>query len=31
LRSRIEDDPRNPQRVVTVWGVGYRFDLGPAT
>jgi DNA-binding response OmpR family regulator len=30
LRSRIEDDPRNPQRVVTVWGVGYRFDLEPA-
>jgi DNA-binding response OmpR family regulator len=29
LRSRIEDDPRNPQRVVTVWGVGYRFDLDP--
>ena len=31
LRSRIEDDPRNPQRVVTVWGVGYRFDLEPAS
>jgi len=31
LRSRIEDDPRDPQRVVTVWGVGYRFDLEPAT
>jgi len=29
LRSRIEDDPRNPQRVVTVWGVGYRFDVEP--
>ena len=29
LRSRIEDDPRNPRRVVTVWGVGYRFDLDP--
>jgi DNA-binding response OmpR family regulator len=29
LRSRIEDDPRNPVRVVTVWGVGYRFDLEP--
>lgn len=26
LRSRIEDDPRNPRRVVTVWGVGYRFE-----
>jgi len=31
LRGRIEDDPRDPQRVVTVWGVGYRFDLEPAT
>jgi DNA-binding response OmpR family regulator len=30
LRSRIEDDPRNPQRVVTVWGVGYRFEPEPA-
>ncbi|EHR72037.1 response regulator with CheY-like receiver domain and winged-helix DNA-binding domain [Burkholderiales bacterium JOSHI_001] len=29
LRSRIEDDPRNPRRVVTVWGVGYRFDPEP--
>jgi DNA-binding response OmpR family regulator len=26
LRSRIEDDPRDPRRIVTVWGVGYRFD-----
>lgn len=31
LRNRIEDDPREPRRVVTVWGVGYRFDLEPAT
>ena len=30
LRSRVEDDPRNPRRVVTVWGVGYRFDVEPA-
>ncbi len=29
LRSRIEDDPRNPKRVVTVWGVGYRLDVDP--
>ena len=26
LRSRIEDDPRDPRRIVTVWGIGYRFD-----
>ena len=31
LRSRIEDDPREPRRVVTVWGVGYRFDPEPTT
>ena len=29
LRSRIEDQPREPRRVVTVWGVGYRFDPDP--
>jgi DNA-binding response OmpR family regulator len=26
LREKIEDDPANPKRIVTVWGVGYRFD-----
>ncbi len=26
LRSKIEDDPREPRRIVTVWGVGYRFE-----
>ena len=26
LRTKIEDDPRLPRRIVTVWGVGYRFD-----
>jgi DNA-binding response OmpR family regulator len=26
LRTKIEDDPRQPQRIVTVWGVGYRFE-----
>ena len=25
LRGKIEDDPSNPTRVETVWGVGYRF------
>lgn len=25
LREKIEDDPRHPERIVTVWGVGYRF------
>jgi DNA-binding response OmpR family regulator len=26
LRTKIEDDPRDPRRIVTVWGVGYRMD-----
>ena len=26
LRNKIEDDPRTPRRIVTVWGLGYRFD-----
>jgi DNA-binding response OmpR family regulator len=26
LRSKIEPDPANPSRIVTVRGVGYRFD-----
>jgi two-component system, OmpR family, response regulator ResD len=26
LREKIEDDPSDPRRLVTVWGVGYRFD-----
>lgn len=29
LRCKIEDDPRAPLHIVTVWGVGYRFDLQP--
>lgn len=30
LRTKIEDDPRDPRRIVTVWGVGYRFEETPA-
>ncbi|MDT0165752.1 response regulator transcription factor [Actinotalea sp. AC32] len=26
LREKIEDDPSDPRRIVTVWRVGYRFD-----
>ena len=25
LRNKIEDDPRKPQTVVTVWGIGYKL------
>jgi two-component system response regulator ResD len=26
LREKIEDDPSQPRHLVTVWGVGYRFE-----
>ena len=26
LREKIEEDPANPRSIVTVWGVGYRFE-----
>jgi DNA-binding response OmpR family regulator len=26
LREKIETDPTTPQRIVTVWGIGYRFE-----
>lgn len=25
LRNKIEDDPRNPRLVLTVWGIGYKL------
>lgn len=30
LREKIEEDPGNPTVLVTVWGVGYRLELGSA-
>ena len=27
LREKIEDDPAAPTRIVTVWGVGYRYEV----
>jgi DNA-binding response OmpR family regulator len=26
LRMKIEDDPANPEYLLTVWGIGYRFN-----
>ncbi len=26
LRKKIEDDPSNPKRLVTVWGMGYKWN-----
>ncbi len=26
LREKLEDDPTHPRRLVTVWGVGYRWE-----
>jgi two-component system response regulator ResD len=30
LREKVEDDPARPQRIITVWGVGYRYELSHA-
>ena len=26
LREKIENDPKKPEHIITVWGVGYRFE-----
>ncbi len=26
LRQKIEDDSKNPERILTVWGVGYKYE-----
>jgi DNA-binding response OmpR family regulator len=31
VREKIEDDPKDPQLIQTVWGVGYRLDGVVAT
>lgn len=30
LRSKLEHDPSNPQRIVTIRGLGYRYEKAPA-
>ena len=27
LREKIERQPRHPMHIITVWGIGYKFDL----
>ena len=31
LRSKIEEDPAKPKYLVTVWGLGYKFNKNPET
>ncbi|MFZ0548904.1 MAG: response regulator transcription factor [Candidatus Promineifilaceae bacterium] len=31
LREKIEEDPGEPQKLITVWGVGYKFEPGSKT
>ena len=26
LREKVERDPSEPRHIITVWGLGYRFD-----
>ena len=26
LRTKLERDPKNPEHIITVWGVGYKFE-----
>lgn len=26
LRQKIEEDPKNPKKILTVWGVGYKYE-----
>ena len=26
LRDKIEEEPKNPKRIKTIWGVGYKYE-----
>lgn len=26
LRTKLEEDPRHPKHIITVWGIGYRYE-----
>ena len=26
LRMKVEDEPSNPKYIITVWGLGYKWD-----
>ena len=28
LRMKVEDEPSNPKHIMTVWGLGYKWDSG---
>ena len=28
LRMKVEDEPSNPKHIITVWGLGYKWDAG---
>jgi len=30
LREKVEDDPAAPSHLQTVWGIGYRWEVGPS-
>ena len=26
IRKKIEDNPDNPEYILTIWGIGYKFN-----